>query len=1001
MRNQELYINNVLVELKDDLQTYLNYRRSDISNPDKKQWDFSYSITLPGSKTINKLFGFLFEIRKQVDTSGDVNFQPDFNPNLKAECVYFVDTVENFRGVANLKEIRISHDRKIEYDLVLYGKFKDIINSFGEDELANIVDVSEYDHAYTIQNIEDSWSVQIQRFGVPYVNFQGSPTVSFPNGPPSGEGYVYPLIDYGFSPNLQDFNLVNLYPSLYEKTILDKVFAYYGFTYGSVFLNGDEFKTTISPFTSPFMRLNSAQVLDRKFQATKTANTQLSVLVGVSNVQNTTIVFNNDSTNGNFDTSAQYNNATGFFTVGTGLEGTHSFTTKVILTGQFTPDTPGISVRSLNVIKAFVQLIKIDINNVVTNLNSAAIDIDHTGFFTTNYETANPGLISPLDFDYVSSPFNPRNHVSLSATNVNLISTDRVFVRVTRYAQPNQLGNQTTHVPTDLFYDGTTFYNGDIFLNVKLDSVFYNNIDNTQIVEGQTVLMNNTLPQKVKVKDWFMSLVKKFNLQIEPDKDIPNKINIETYDDFYTDEVVDWSDKVDISQDIKIIPMGALDAKRYLFKDKDDTDYYNQRYKDGNKRTYGEREISVINDFVTQVKTTETIFSPTPSAGSDYNDRVIPRIIKVDQQNQVTTHEANLRILYYGGLKTSNAIWKIFYNAGSSIYGKYPYAGHLDDPFNPTMDLNFGIPFEIYWRPLFSNIVWTNANAYNRFWKTDIEERIDRNSKIVEVMMRLKPTDIFNIDFRKTYFFKDEYFRLLNIVDYNPRTESLTKCIFIKRKQAVPFTADTQTFDDTILDIGGDEQLPTSIGSGSFNNNTGLTGQDVIINGSGNRVADSARNVFISGDNNTIGEHAKNINLFSSSGNLILGGVTDIVMVNTFGKRISENNMFLINGQAMQGPQSIKTVDFTGSTIERQDQEYNGTYFVDCTGGPITLELEEPEKWIGLIRYYKKIDASANAMTIDGFGTATIDGSLTQSTTTQYDVFGVTSDGSNYFLLVL
>lgn len=35
--------------------------------------------------------------------------------------------------------------------------------------------------------------------------------------------------------------------------------------------------------------------------------------------------------------------------------------------------------------------------------------------------------------------------------------------------------------------------------------------------------------------------------------------------------------------------------------------------------------------------------------------------------------------------------------------------------------------------------------------------------------------------------------------------------------------------------------------------------------------------------------------------------------------------------------------------------------------------------------YVKKVDASANAVTIDGFGSETIDGSATRTTTTQYD----------------
>ena len=51
------------------------------------------------------------------------------------------------------------------------------------------------------------------------------------------------------------------------------------------------------------------------------------------------------------------------------------------------------------------------------------------------------------------------------------------------------------------------------------------------------------------------------------------------------------------------------------------------------------------NDFLKAEHKTEVIFSPTPSVGQSWYDRVIPTIIKFDDKNGVQRTEANIRIL--------------------------------------------------------------------------------------------------------------------------------------------------------------------------------------------------------------------------------------------------------------------------------------------------------------------------------------------------------------------
>lgn len=68
----------------------------------------------------------------------------------------------------------------------------------------------------------------------------------------------------------------------------------------------------------------------------------------------------------------------------------------------------------------------------------------------------------------------------------------------------------------------------------------------------------------------------------------------------------------------------------------------------------------------------------------------------------------------------------------------------------------------------------------------------------------------------------------------------------------------------------------------------------------------------------------------------------------------------------------------------------------DCTGGAIQIDLPTA---IGNTRelQVKKIDVSANAVTIDAFGTETIEGALTNADLdVQGEAFTIRADGANY-----
>jgi len=87
-----------------------------------------------------------------------------------------------------------------------------------------------------------------------------------------------------------------------------------------------------------------------------------------------------------------------------------------------------------------------------------------------------------------------------------------------------------------------------------------------------------------------------------------------------------------------------------------------------------------------------------------------------------------------------------------------------------------------------------------------------------------------------------------------------------------------------------------------------------------------------------------------------------------------------------------KTANYTAAITDH-------AIFCDATSGAITITLPSASPAQGREYHIKKIDSSTNTVTIDGNGSQTIDGALTQVIIFQYDSVMIKADGSNWFIL--
>ena len=125
-------------------------------------------------------------------------------------------------------------------------------------------------------------------------------------------------------------------------------------------------------------------------------------------------------------------------------------------------------------------------------------------------------------------------------------------------------------------------------------------------------------------------------------------------------------------------------------------------------------------------------------------------------------------------------------------YTTYPYAGHLDSVVEPSVDLLFGKPEEVY----FSIGLYPNTNLYSRYYDQLITSIGDRNSRLLEGYFYLTPTDISNLDFRRIIKVGNHFFQLQKVDKYNPISNGLSYVSLFK----ILGNLEPQDFDFILLE---------------------------------------------------------------------------------------------------------------------------------------------------------------------------------------------------------
>jgi hypothetical protein len=876
----ELPNHTASLDLLGDLPVSLNYAIADIKEPSKRNGAFSKSIKLPGTPTNNKFFEHTYDVNVSTNK---------FNPNLKTPCYVLQDSIEVFRGYLRLREIEVelvNDIQKITYEATILGDNQDLFGVIGDSKLQDL-DMSAYNHTYNRVNQVASWTA------------------------PTGSGYVYPLIDYGYNSFLTNsFNVEHFRPAFYVKTYIDKIFAAAGKTYTSTFLNSAFFKKWIVPHNGDKFTMSASNLANYEFYAGNSGAIS-SINKSLTNVGSTNdwysgdtinstsnsylMKYNDDSTSPFVDTGNVYDTSTGIFTVAQSGNYVIQFKTDFEIKVATVPaGTATINLNPLNN--------KWPISYKVLRSTDGGATWSIVLNDTPNYQS------SVLTTSY-------QTFAKTFTYSGSLNTGDQVKLLIHPLYSQSGYGL--------VFKDGggtpITVGTASIEWRFKSSATVKESLAIGDYVSGQSLVIGDAIPKDIKQKDFLMSVFRAGRLYVSIDPNDKNNYIIQTRNEYYSlGSTIDWSDKLALDMPYVVSFPAEIDIKNFIFRYKSDSDYYNKKYEDTYQEPYGTYKKVVSNDFTLKDEVTELIFSPTPIVDNTNNSIICPKIFSYDGTT-VKPQKHNIRLLMYNGVETMTAGSWNYVAPSSDILGAatlpmttYPAAAMVDNALNPTVSIEFGVPNTVFYSPN----TYTTNHIFNREYSQEIAELTDRDARIVAAYFYLRPPDIAQFDFRNSIYVRQTYFFANKISDYNKLKPGLTKVELLKITTQPTYTPVSN------ISIGVIETNNTAVGmtaryAGSDPTETNFGSANNVLLGDNNRSASIGS--YVSGSRNSVGTNCGRVSVISTVSSNINDSCDSINIMGCSGINVGDgcSGIILMNCKGVNI--ADYTYDFTGLNLTNED----------------------------------------------------------------------------------
>lgn len=814
------------LDVSEDVILPLTFSIAEIQDISKRQGSYSKTIQLPGTSQNNFLFGNLFDANTK---------QATFKANKRTPCTILQNSIPILNGYLQLVNIikltpsQENQDQEILYEVLVVDGTSNLYLDLSDRLLSDLTGWEKYTHQYNIANILAT------------------------SAHTANDIYTYILTE-----NTQStYGLTDFQPAIYAKSYMDRIFIDAGYSYEWDSLYDNNFDKLIIPYNGdiPISTTNQGS----KFRASMSASTQfvISAITTGNIVPEIQLLFPDETTPPNTDPDNLFDGFSYTSPKDLNIEFVERieykveisapkhcfwFPNSVILSGITTNDASKLAINLTN--------------NIGDQSLNVSLPINDANFYSNTLLQTAQGQTGAVFYEIQSG--------------ITLVQDIAISPEFRCLANLNTGDTINSWVDASFKYEGgfwlefgtlAPLANADIpRIRVTIGSTntlhnyFYTNISNFLSLD-EDVLLRNFIPKNTLQKEFLKSIFTMFNLYAVTDKDISNKLILKTRDEFYDfGPVLDWSNKFTVDKDSELQFLPDLQNKKFLFTYKSDSDIYNKEYTNVTGEIYGQLLYEFDNDFVKDTKEITTIFSPTPSV-LNYQ-LMVPTINSRAPKN-------NIRILWYNGWITppNGGIWRLYnlQNQSLTIYSSYPSAGHFNNSYEPTDDINFGQTQYLNDQDLVLSI--TDNNLYNKYYKRFISQI--NSGKLLKGRFNLDEMDISNLDFSSKIWIYDTYWIINKITDYSAGVKELTQVELISLEDGVSF-----------LPLNGPvigSELP-AIGQRSGNLNQ-ISLENAIIN---NTIGRQVTNTLVLGNDNIIQSGEGNLvtgndNNVAGSGNLVFG----------------------------------------------------------------------------------------------------------------------------------
>lgn len=311
--------------------------------------------------------------------------------------------------------------------------------------------------------------------------------------------------------------------------------------------------------------------------------------------------------------------------------------------------------------------------------------------------------------------------------------------------------------------------------------------------------LNSLWNNKYNLFDEVLKYCKQYRIGVFCD-DINKKLYFKPLSTYFSDyKILDWTDKLDMSKEYHIQPI-TFENKYLLFNYKDSDVNILKDYKDRYGLGYGEYKLTTDYNFNDETKEllkdvqNSIVYTPNVLPYSKLLKSellyIIPNEIFINNSNDKNDSVDVFGNMYFNnGLKSFDTelgdvyitddtefqrINEIFtyirYNSNNRIkVTKYPY---LENVVGDNL-LYFSIPYVNY---TISKDSYSNTNGiYKNFWENYLNERYNKQNKIVTCYLRLKPYDIANFQYNNFIKIEKQLYMVNKIYDYQIDENQTTK----------------------------------------------------------------------------------------------------------------------------------------------------------------------------------------------------------------------------------